>query len=948
MAVYLSPGVFTREIDLSVLPTGIGALRPAFIGAAQKGPVNEPVLITSAQNFIDTFGNPFAESYLGYAVIAYLEEGSSCYVLRVGVQYVEGMDADLAEIAIDTSGAKVQGWGRVPVFTGIDDGIIRFRRLGDGVGDNPDPIVIHDAGVIGGPILTDAYTDAEVTDESAGAVTATVTFSSEAYSGCLDEVFTLLITGEPDLTGPIDGATYTVTDSGGDTIVSGTLGDGGTGLDNESGDITLTGLGITFSFTVTGEVGIGDTIIFNAEPDNTSMTVIVENGAVETVTIAQATYTNTAAFIAAVNLGGPADFTAVSSTDANTNTVPAIQTNTAGEWIQLTGTCACAAELGVSQWVYDIPRSFLIGADAGPYNFSTANNRVVLDVIASEETVQFDFDIPTVTGTTAVAVAAAIDANALYQGTTYFESFSLTIPGGTEHVVIVTSQARQFDQLRLQATFTFLACLRLAEELGIAFPYTLAYRSFTDSRTALPDASTVNSGLPASCDAGASTQCTADTDYYAAIVGFFVAKTAGTWIEDYTLSLEVYTEGVGDVAGRWKITINDANGITHDLIQDVSFDADDDRYVGNVLNPGTTLGGVNGNDFINWEARPSWLRPNDTTEPSPILSSGWGSASPENGIPADAEDSSALDSEVIGNPALSTGIYAFQNPESFDFNLLLTPGFASGPVIAQAIQFCENRGDVLYLVDPPFGLRPQQVIDWHNGMLTSDLASALNTSYGALYWSWLKVNDLFNGGTIWIPPSGSVAAVFARTERVTEQWFAPAGLNRGRLLSAIDIEYNPTQGERDALYGSGNAVNAIVDFTQQGITVWGQRTLQRASTALDRVNVRMLMIFLKKNLSRTLRSFVFEQNDAVTRAQVTSTIRPFLGDIAARRGLEAYNVVCDETNNTPERIDRNELWVSVFLKPTRVAEFIVLNLVVLRTGANFGAQEVLAAGGVVV
>ena len=116
----------------------------------------------------------------------------------------------------------------------------------------------------------------------------------------------------------------------------------------------------------------------------------------------------------------------------------------------------------------------------------------------------------------------------------------------------------------------------------------------------------------------------------------------------------------------------------------------------------------------------------------------------------------------------------------------------------------------------------------------------------------------------------------------------------------------------------------------------------------DRVNVRMLMIFLKKNLTRTLRSFVFEQNDSVTRSQVTNTIRPFLGDIAARRGLEAYNVVCDETNNTPERIDRNELWVSVFLKPTRVAEFIVLNLVVLRTGANFGAQEVLAAGGVVV
>jgi phage tail sheath protein FI len=190
-------------------------------------------------------------------------------------------------------------------------------------------------------------------------------------------------------------------------------------------------------------------------------------------------------------------------------------------------------------------------------------------------------------------------------------------------------------------------------------------------------------------------------------------------------------------------------------------------------------------------------------------------------------------------------------------------------------------------------------------------------------------------------------SVFSRTARDTEQWFAPAGQRRGRLLAAIDVEYSPTQGERDLLYGSGNAVNPIVNFPQDGITIWGQRTLQRSQTALDRVNVRMLLIFIKKNLVQILRNFVFEPNDNVLWRQVASVIEPFLADIQSRRGLTAYRVIINESNNTPERIDRNELWVSVFIKPTRTVEFIALNLVTLRTGASFSAEEVLASGGVV-
>jgi phage tail sheath protein FI len=171
-------------------------------------------------------------------------------------------------------------------------------------------------------------------------------------------------------------------------------------------------------------------------------------------------------------------------------------------------------------------------------------------------------------------------------------------------------------------------------------------------------------------------------------------------------------------------------------------------------------------------------------------------------------------------------------------------------------------------------------------------------------------------------------------------------LNRGKLQTALKLEYSPTQGERDLLYGFNNSVNPLVNFPQDGITVFGQRTLQRKDSALDRVNVRMLLIAIKKGLIPLLRFFLFEPNDRFLWRQVDGAVRPFLQDILARRGLTAFEVIVDERNNTPIRRDRNELWVSVLLKPTRAVEFIVLNLVILRTDQSFAAEEVLAAAGI--
>lgn len=918
MAVFLSPGVYPREIDISALPAGQGGLRPAFIGTAKKGPLNQPTLITSAAQYIDVFGEPFPESYLGYTVMAFMTQGNSCWVTRVGVEHTQGLPSSVEEIAIDTSGAKVEGWGRVPVFKGIDFGTIKFREV-----SSSNPVIIHDASITS----QDYFYAGDGT-----APDATLDFATEDFDGCVEEVFTMTITDDQPAT-DVDGTPYVVTDSSGAVVDSGTL--------SSSVPVDL-GNGITFSVDINnGEpLAANDTFVFTAVPDNQDFNVIVNGAAVQNLTVATGTYNSASDFVVALNGASGVNFDAVVIDD-----VPAIRTDTAGEWIQLAGSCAFAATVGVSQYTYDIPRSFLIGAKTGPYAITSSNNRIVIDAIGEDSTQRFDFTIPANSSASAASLAAAISPNGSVGGTDYFEAFSLTVPGGTTHVVLVTTDDRKFDQLRMQATFSYLQTLRFADTVGVNFPHTRAYRSFGDSRAVLPTESTINPGAPASCDANPSDpQCLLDSAYYSNIVGWLVAKTPGTWIDDYMITIQVYTEGVGDVAGRYRLVISDSRNVVVSAVDDVTFDPSDERYIGNVINEGSTLGGVNGNEYVQWEGRPDSLG-SDVRNPSPFTNRVFlGGA---DGIPFDPAESSRLDDAIIGNPALSTGIHGLQNPEAFDFNLLVTPGFSSGPVIAQGLQFAENRGDVLYLVDPPFGLRPQQVVDWHNGMLTSDLATALNTSYGALYWSWIRVSDQFNGGTIWIPPSGHVSAAFALTAREFEQWFAAAGTTRGAVRGVIDVEYNPTLGERDLLYGSGNAVNALVNFVQQGVTIWGNRTLQRRSTALDRVNVRMLLNFVKRNSIVTLRDFTFEQNDNVTRAQVRNILNSFLADVKARRGLTDFRVVCDTTNNTPDRIDRNELWVSVFLQPTRVAEFIVLNLVVMRTGASFGAAETLLAGGVV-
>ena len=293
----------------------------------------------------------------------------------------------------------------------------------------------------------------------------------------------------------------------------------------------------------------------------------------------------------------------------------------------------------------------------------------------------------------------------------------------------------------------------------------------------------------------------------------------------------------------------------------------------------------------------------------------------------------------VGSPPTvpATGLQLFRNPETMDVNLLAVPGNPTAAVIAELISICEARGDAMCLIDPPEGKTVQGVADWHNGVGggAGEPTVALNSSYAALTWPWVQVFDAWSNANLWVPPSGHVAGAIAYTDANSETWYAPAGLSRGRLVDVLDIEHSASQGERDFLYSGGNSVNPIVNFVTDGAVIWGQRTLQRTATATDRINVRRLLLYMRKVVASAVRTLVFEPNDEFTWRAFVRLVEPLCRTIKSRRGLYDFRVICDSTTNTAAVIARNEMAGNILLQPTRTAEMITVDFVLLPTGASF-------------
>ena len=284
--------------------------------------------------------------------------------------------------------------------------------------------------------------------------------------------------------------------------------------------------------------------------------------------------------------------------------------------------------------------------------------------------------------------------------------------------------------------------------------------------------------------------------------------------------------------------------------------------------------------------------------------------------------------QTTGTKSYRKAFNALSNTDYYDINMLITPGILHSKhtsVTADARQLVEDRQDTFYVMDVP--------------ALTDSIATTINnvtsidSNYTATYFPWVRIIDPAKNKPIFVPPSVLIPGALSFNDATSAPWYAPAGLNRGGLTSAINTYEKLTQSDRDDLYEA--RINPIANFPNQGICIWGQKTLQSRPSALDRVNVRRLLITVKKFIASATKFLVFEQNTDATRLRFLSIVNPYLEGVRSQQGLSAFRVVMDDTNNTPDLIDQNILYGQIFLQPTRTAEFIVLDFNIQPTGASF-------------
>ena len=283
-----------------------------------------------------------------------------------------------------------------------------------------------------------------------------------------------------------------------------------------------------------------------------------------------------------------------------------------------------------------------------------------------------------------------------------------------------------------------------------------------------------------------------------------------------------------------------------------------------------------------------------------------------------------------GSVAFKRAVNTISNPDEFDINLIALPGVIHGlhsTVTNHVITKTEARADAFYVMDASGYSDTIETV--------KNTISTLDTNYASVYYPWVKLQDRDSSNQVWVPPSAVIPAVISFNDSTAFEWFAPAGLNRGGLtgIGVTQAKTRLTHAERDELYEA--RINPIASFPGQGVVVFGQKTLQSKPSALDRINVRRLLIRLRKFIASTSRFLVFEQNTQALRNRFLNIVNPFLEQVQSNSGLSAFRVVMDDTNNTPDVVDRNQLVGQIFIQPTRTAEFIVLDFVVQPTGATF-------------
>tara|TARA_R110000796_G_scaffold61924_2_gene143146 strand:- start:5777 stop:7576 length:1800 start_codon:yes stop_codon:yes gene_type:complete len=442
-------------------------------------------------------------------------------------------------------------------------------------------------------------------------------------------------------------------------------------------------------------------------------------------------------------------------------------------------------------------------------------------------------------------------------------------------------------------------------------------------------------------------------------------SAGGTLVSGSADNLRWEVQNVNTSSGQFSLLIRRGNDTTKqkaivETFSNVSMDPTAANYVSAVIGDSyATVASDNGEYFIqsngSYPNRSAYVYVSAVNTPTPeyfdnngtakdlytgsLPAVGSGSFAPavtgtslgnnfENGDAKFNQNITATNIQGIGPNDYTESIALLNNKDQYQFNVISTPGLNSNEHSAQVnlmVALAQSRTDCISVID---------LVPYNSNVLTvTSQAAAFDTSYSATYWPWLQTVDASTSQNVWVPPSTFIPGVYAFTDASSDPWFAPAGLIRGSLGTVVRAERQLTSGNRDSLYEAN--INPIATFPGSGIVVFGQKTLQKKASALDRVNVRRLLISLKSFISQVSNNLVFEQNTIATRNNFLAQVNPYLESVQQRQGLYAFKVVMDDSNNTPDVVDRNQLIGQIYLQPTKTAEFIILDFNVLPTGATF-------------
>ena len=420
------------------------------------------------------------------------------------------------------------------------------------------------------------------------------------------------------------------------------------------------------------------------------------------------------------------------------------------------------------------------------------------------------------------------------------------------------------------------------------------------------------------------------------------------------LRFEITT--VSTSSGLFNLTIRQGNDLQNKKIvletwNKLSLDPNSDRYISKVIGDQTliydsaneqnvTVGDFpNNSRYVRVSAvntkMPDYLDPagnpkSEFAKLMPLAGSGFfgGATGDVKGGANFYDNIDSNNTQGLEGGNYDVAISLLNNKEAYRYNVLFTPGLFNSLHTSQVTNIITNtisRGDYLYVPDmvPYVGTINEAI----------NQAVSRDTSYAATYWPWVKCQDPATGKQVWLPASTVVPGVYAFNDKVAAPWFAPAGINRGGLNTVSYAKYKLTQANKDSLYDAN--INPLATLSGEGVVVFGQKTLQKEASALDRVNVRRLLIELKSYIGQLAEQIVFEQNTATTRTGFLARVTPYLETIQQKQGLYAFKVVMDDSNNGPAVIDRNQLVGQIYIQPTRTAEFISLDFILMPTGAEF-------------